>query len=89
MNAIEQAIERIAEGTPLRIQADAENAAKDAELARLREKLRRYQLYYDGVFGYKKLAQEFGACEHPESSVWLTEWLNKILMRDEAQARQT
>jgi len=35
MNAIDQAIERIAEGTSLRIQADAENASKDAEIMAL------------------------------------------------------
>ena len=56
-----------------------------AELSKLNEKLRRYQLYYEHVDGYEKLAAEFGACEHPESSVWLAEWLDRVLMRIETE----
>lgn len=44
----------------------------------LREALRRYIIYTE-VDGYEQLSKEFGACKHPESSIWMEEWLDKTL----------
>ena len=58
------------------------------ENERLREALRRYMIFENNLDGYLELSREFGACEHPESSVWMTEWLERVL-REPAKAALT
>ena len=64
---------------------ETELAAKDAQIAALHEALRRYMIYENNFNGYLELSREFGGCEHPESSVWMTEWLERVL-REPAKA---
>ena len=45
----------------------------------LKDVLRRY-VVYNTPGGYELLSKEFGACEHPESSLWMTEWLDRVLL---------
>ena len=50
----------------------------ETDSEKMRELLRRWYIY-DKHDGYEQLAKEFGACEHPESSVWYTEWFERVL----------
>jgi hypothetical protein len=52
--------------------------------AQLAEALRRYNIH-ESFMGFEELCQEFGAPEHPESSISMEAWLGRVL-REPARA---
>lgn len=62
-----------------------ELALKGEKTNALEEVLRRY-IIYEGAGGYDELSALFGACKHPESSVYMEEWLDRVLRKPAAHA---